>query len=95
MAGMDVIINKKKCTVPAKCRKCLAICPQAVFKLHVGRVEKYKIVADEDWRLDAWYWPSCSGCMECVKICPLKAIKVKKRDDIDIGTGNVSAGKFG
>ena len=95
MAGMEVIIDKEKCTTPAKCRKCLEVCPQAVFKLHVGRIEKYKLASEDDWHLDSWYWPSCTGCMECVKACPLKAIKVKKREGVEIKSGNISHGKFG
>lgn len=81
MGLMDVKIDNEKCKVPAACRKCLAICPQAVFKLHLGKVEKYKLSPDEDWHLEAWYWTKCSGCMECVKICPLDAIRVKKRKE--------------
>lgn len=76
---LDITIDKERCKVPAACRKCLQICPQAVFKMHLPVLEKYKLAADEEWHLDAWYWTKCTGCMECVKICPLNAIKVKAK----------------
>jgi NADH-quinone oxidoreductase subunit I len=79
MSLMEITIDREKCKVPAACGKCLAICPQAVFKLHLATIEKFKEAQDEDWHLDAWYWTKCSGCMECVKICPLDAIRVKVR----------------
>jgi len=79
MILMEITIDHEKCKVPASCRKCLEVCPQAVFKMHLAKIEKYTEAEDKDWHLDPWYWPSCSGCMECVKKCPLNAIKVKAR----------------
>jgi NADH-quinone oxidoreductase subunit I len=77
MSIMEISIDSEKCPVPAECRICLRICPQAIFKLIPTKVEKFKPTDDKDWGLEVWFRDACVGCMDCVKACPKAAIRVK------------------
>ncbi len=74
---MNISINKDKCKVPMNCRLCLEICPQCVFQIYPTGIKKFEEIPLENWKLRVSYTDLCVGCMECVKICPEKAIKVK------------------
>jgi NAD-dependent dihydropyrimidine dehydrogenase PreA subunit len=79
---MEIHIDHDKCKLPVNCRKCLQICPQCVFKLHPTHIRRFVEIPPEDWELHISFPDLCSGCMECVNICPERAIKVrvKKKD---------------
>ncbi len=72
----EITIEKEKCRTPIECRKCLIVCPTAVLSLRVERVERFKETEPEGYGLYAKYRGSCSGCMDCVKICPNSAISI-------------------
>jgi len=75
--NMEIFINKEKCTVPLNCRTCLKVCPQCVFQLYPTGIKRFEELPPENWKLKVSYSDLCVGCMECVKACPEKAIKVK------------------
>ena len=75
----QIIIDKTKCITPYECKKCLQICPQAVFGVAPTRVERFKETSPEDYEVQAVFRDKCTVCMDCVKVCPTGAVKVKVR----------------
>ncbi len=77
-----ISVDHEKCTVPFLCKKCLQICPMAVF--HVTRVmEKEKRLEEMDPRIDGNYIlhaprrDKCTVCNLCIEVCPVDAIKIE------------------
>jgi len=70
-------IDKKKCITPFECKKCLQICPQAVFAVVPTKVERFKESDPEDYEVEAVFRDKCVVCMDCVKACPSNALKVE------------------
>ena len=75
----QIEIDKNKCPTPYECKKCLQICPQAVFAVAPTKVERFKETAPEDYEVQAVFKDKCVLCMDCVKLCPTGAIKIKAR----------------
>jgi len=72
-------IDKTKCTTPFSCKKCLQMCPQAVFSVHVVKVVRGKETDENEpgaYNLEPRFRDKCSGCMDCIKVCPMEALKV-------------------
>ncbi len=74
-------IDQEKCTVPFLCKKCLTVCPTAVFS--VGRVmSREKRLEEMDPRIDGNYAlaapqrDKCIVCNLCIDVCPVDAIKI-------------------
>ena len=75
----DIQIDYDRCTVPMLCKKCLQVCPQAVFQVGVVKIEKYRETdktADGAYRLAAPYRHKCIMCNDCITVCPAEAINV-------------------
>ncbi len=77
-----ITIDLEKCTVPFLCKKCLQICPQAVF--HVTRVmSREERLQELDPRIDGNYVmfatrrDKCTVCNLCIDVCPVDAIKIE------------------
>jgi NAD-dependent dihydropyrimidine dehydrogenase PreA subunit len=77
-----ITIDLTKCTVPFMCKKCLQVCPMAVF--HVGRVmSKEKRLEEMDPRIEGNYIiraprrDKCTVCNLCIDVCPIDAIKIE------------------
>ena len=77
-----ITIDLEKCTVPFLCKKCLQICPEAVFRV-MRVMEREKRLEEMDPRIDGNYVLSvpyrdkCTGCNLCIDICPVDAIKIE------------------
>jgi len=78
-----ITIDYKRCgdgvgIDPRECALCLRTCEPAVFLLHQTLGVKEEDPRDpKKWRVTA-LWPSlCTGCGECVAVCPQKAISVR------------------
>ena len=74
-------IDRNKCTVPFLCKKCIQICPTAVFNVQrvmsrEKRLEEMDPRVDGNYTLDAWRLDKCTGCNMCVDVCPVGALKV-------------------
>jgi len=82
-----ITIDREKCTVPFLCKKCLQVCPMAVF--HVTRVmEKEKRLEEMDPRVDGNYVlfaprrDKCTACNLCIEVCPVDAIKIEVPEQV-------------
>ena len=79
----QITIDHEKCTVPFLCKKCLQICPDAVFS--VTRImSKEERLKEMDPRIDGNYVLSaprrdkCTMCNRCIDVCPVDALKIEK-----------------
>ena len=77
-----ISIDQQKCTVPFLCKKCLQICPSAIF--NVTRVmAKEERLKEMDPRIDGNYVlfasrrDKCVLCNKCLEVCPVDAIKIE------------------
>lgn len=72
-------IDATKCATPFACKKCLQICPQAVFMVHVVKVARGVETDPNDpgaYHLNATFRDKCTGCNECLRVCPVDALKI-------------------
>ena len=75
-----ISIDLERCTVPFLCKKCLQICPTAVFSVRSVKDERLK---EADPRVDGTYVLSasrrdkCTVCNRCLEICPVDALKIE------------------
>ena len=72
-------IDHSKCTVPFLCKKCRLICPQVVFSVNSVRTERLKETDPREpgnYRLDTGPRFKCTGCNECIDVCPVDAITI-------------------
>jgi formate hydrogenlyase subunit 6/NADH:ubiquinone oxidoreductase subunit I len=79
MAYPRIEIDHEKCTTPYACKKCLQICPQAVFAILTAKNEKFKETDENEpgaFRLRVGYGDKCTVCNACVEICPVGALKI-------------------
>jgi ferredoxin len=89
-AGRDIIMHRKlpkitidreKCTVPFLCKKCLQVCPTAVFNV-VSVTARQERLKELDPRIDGNYQltilrrDKCRVCNKCIEVCPVDAITI-------------------
>ncbi len=72
-----ITVNNKKCTDPLSCRKCLLICPTHGLGLgtKVGP-KKHQEIDPSQFIVAGVRFEKCTGCMDCVNVCPKSAIQV-------------------
>lgn len=70
-------IDRKKCITPYDCKICLQICPTAVFVVVPTKIDRFKETDPENYEVVAVFRDKCVACMQCVKTCPQKAIKIE------------------
>lgn len=69
-------VENSLCEGSFTCGKCFRVCPSLVFFAHPRSREPYKITSK--WIVTGIFADQCSGCMQCVNICPKKAITIKE-----------------
>lgn len=72
-------IDRSKCTVPFDCKRCLQICPQAVFDVRPIKMTRLVETDRKEpgaYQLFALYRDKCTGCDQCVVVCPVDALRV-------------------
>ena len=72
-----ITVDNKKCKDPLSCRKCLLICPAHVLGLgtKVGP-QKFQEIDPSQFIVSGVRFEKCTGCMDCVNICPQSAVQV-------------------
>jgi len=81
-------IDYAKCTTPFDCKKCLLVCPTSVLSVQAIKVERFKETDPREpgaYMLLPIYRDRCIGCMDCVKVCPQDAIRVKFPKEVASG----------
>ncbi len=79
MAAIQIDFDHTKCTTPFDCKKCLQICAPGVLRVILPQMERGKETDKKKpgtYRMDRAYIDRCTGCMDCVKVCPVQAITV-------------------
>ena len=72
-----ITVDDEKCNDPLSCRKCLLICPMHALGLgtSVGS-RKFEQMDPKNFIVRGVRLEKCTGCMECVEVCPKNAIQV-------------------
>jgi formate hydrogenlyase subunit 6/NADH:ubiquinone oxidoreductase subunit I len=76
---LKIYIDGNKCKTPYACKKCLQICPQAVFQVRVNKMVKYEETnpyEPESFILYVGFMDKCVGCNRCLEVCPEKALQI-------------------
>lgn len=79
MPAPRIEIDYAKCTTPMLCKKCLQICPTAVFEIQTLKMERLRETDPRDpgaFRLDVFYRDKCLACNDCINVCPEDAIRI-------------------
>ena len=74
-----IAIDHGKCTVPFLCKKCIMACSQVVFTVGATKVERLKETDPREpgsYRLGTGPRFKCTGCNDCIDVCPVDAIKI-------------------
>ena len=71
-----------KCLTPLLCKKCLQICPTAVFRsgrygTTYERGKEYSPSDPGHYKILPEWIDLCIGCMKCVEQCPEDAIEIE------------------
>ncbi len=75
----QITIDHEKCTVPFLCKKCIRGCPQLIFRVSAAKVERGRETDPREpgsYRLSPGSRFKCSGCNDCIEICPVDAITI-------------------
>ena len=73
-------IDRDRCTTPFDCKRCLRICPTAVFSVHALKNERGRETdktVPGNYALGTSYRDQCTACMKCVEVCPVDALKIE------------------
>lgn len=74
-----ISIDRDRCTTPFACKRCLRICPPAIFAVFaIKNVRGMETDRNEPgaYGLAPVYRDKCTGCLKCVEVCPVGAISV-------------------
>jgi len=79
MPAINIEVDASKCTTPFDCKKCLQTCAPAVLRVTAVKMERGKELDKQQhgtYRLEPWFIDRCTGCKDCVEVCPVDAITV-------------------
>lgn len=68
-----IVVDHEKCTDPQSCKKCMQVCPHALF---ICYSPDYESNDPDIWRVDVAFTDLCTRCNDCVNICPENAISI-------------------
>jgi ferredoxin len=80
-----ISIDQSRCTVPFLCKRCLQVCPDAVFRVQrvLEREERLKELdprVDGNYVLSAPRLDKCTMCNLCIESCPVDALTITLRN---------------
>ncbi len=78
-------IDRERCTTPFDCKRCLRICPSAVFNVgatHVVRGMETDKTQPGTYSLFVKYRDKCTGCNKCVEVCPVNALSLVIAEEV-------------
>jgi ferredoxin len=79
VAAPKISIDHGKCTTPFDCKKCLQACHPGVFWVLPVKNVKFKETDAKEpgaFKLTVQYRAMCTGCKDCVKVCPVDALTI-------------------
>jgi len=79
MAHTRIDIDYDKCQTPYDCKKCIQICPQAVFRVFTIKQVKFQETDPKEpgaYKLSVGYGDKCVLCDQCIEVCPVDALTV-------------------
>lgn len=68
-----IIIDYEKCGDPRECKKCLQVCPLALFIMYPPSYEEND---PQEWKVDVAFTDQCTKCLDCINVCPHEAITI-------------------
>ena len=74
-----ISIDHEKCTFPYLCKKCIRICSQVVFSVRAVKMERGKETDPREpgnYQLGTGPRFKCTGCNDCISVCPVDAITI-------------------
>ena len=80
-----ISVDHSKCTTPMACRKCLLICPQAVFVVRVEKMTKFvetDIHEPGAYRVRPLFQDKCVVCDDCRTVCPVHALTITLPEEV-------------
>ena len=80
-----ISVDYDKCMTPMACRKCLQICPQAVFVVNVVKMVKFvetDIHEPGAYRVRALFQDKCVVCDDCRAVCPVGALTITMPEEV-------------
>ena len=80
-----ITIDRERCTTPFDCKRCLRVCPPAVFAVYAAKmVRGFETDRKEPgaYVLAAVYRDKCTACMKCVEVCPVDALTVTMPQEV-------------
>ena len=85
MSAIQIDVDYSKCTTPFDCKKCLQACAPAVLRVTALKMERGKETDKKEpgsYKLEPWFIDRCTGCMDCVTVCPVDAISVTAPQEV-------------
>ena len=87
MAVVNPVINidRERCTTPFDCKRCLRVCPPAVFVVFATKMIKGVELDKKEqgnYAVLPLYRDKCTACMKCVDVCPVEAITMSMPEGV-------------
>jgi NADH-quinone oxidoreductase subunit I len=80
-----ITIDRDRCTTPFDCKRCLRVCPPAIFAVYAAknvRGTETDKTEPATYVMAAVYRDKCTGCMKCVEACPADALTVAMPQEV-------------
>jgi NADH-quinone oxidoreductase subunit I len=71
-----ITVDRDRCRTPYQCKRCLQVCPQAVFMVLPREMSTFRENDPEEYDLLPVFKDKCTLCNDCVRVCPLDALAI-------------------